>query len=45
MGYTIFLLGLGFVLHLIGLGPVWIAAILLVFAGLGIMSGVRKTRK
>ena len=45
VGYVIFLIGLGVVLHLIGLGWQWSGAILLIFFGLGVASAVKRTRK
>lgn len=44
-GYVIFIAGLVWGLHLLGLPPVWIAVIGLIFTGIGIVTGVGKTRQ
>jgi uncharacterized membrane protein YiaA len=45
IGYIIFIIGLGCGAHLLHVPGRWIAVMVLIFAGLGILSGVAKTRQ
>jgi hypothetical protein len=45
VGYIIVLIGLALAANLLGVPPVWIGIGLLVLAGIGILSGVSRTRQ
>lgn len=45
IGYIIVLIGLALAANLLGVPPVWIGIGLLVLAGIGILSGVSRTRQ
>jgi hypothetical protein len=45
IGYIIVLIGLALAANLVGVPPVWIGIGLLVLAGIGILSGVSRTRQ
>jgi hypothetical protein len=45
IGYLILIVGLGFGAHLMHVPPRWIGVGVLIFVGLGIVTGVTSTRK
>ena len=45
IGFAIFILGLAIGAHMMHVPPRWIGVGVLVFAGLGILSGVARTRQ
>ena len=45
LGYLIFIIGLAWGAHLLGVGPTWIGVGALVLLGIGIAGGVSRTRQ